>query len=147
MIRDPDPELTAFLSTRDPALRELALAARSAILAQAGDCWELIYDTYALSTAFSLTEELADAFCHVAVYKKHVNLGFNRGTELDAPSGLLQGTGKLIRHLRLGGGVEVDAEPVSLLIGQAIENANARLSQRGGEPTPGGVVVKQRSNR
>ncbi|MEO0975537.1 MAG: DUF1801 domain-containing protein, partial [Pseudomonadota bacterium] len=97
MIRPASDELLEMLHTYDPALGPLALAAREALMSREADCWELIYHTYALSTAFSLTEHLKDAFCHVAVYRQHVNLGFNRGAELDDPMGLLKGTGKLIR--------------------------------------------------
>ena len=52
---------------------------------------------YAVSIAFTYTEKSRGAFCHIAVYKGHVNLGFNRGAELPGGEGVLEGTGKLIR--------------------------------------------------
>jgi len=33
------------------------------------------------------------------VYTNHLNLGFNKGTLLNDPHGLLTGTGNLIRHI------------------------------------------------
>jgi hypothetical protein len=64
--------------------------------------YELVYDAYnALSIPFATSEKLSDAFVAVVVYSKHVNLAFNRGAELDDPQGLLQGTGSLIRHVRI----------------------------------------------
>ena len=36
-----------------------------------------------------------------AVYAKHVNLGFNQGATLDDPKGVLQGTGKAVRHITI----------------------------------------------
>ena len=42
-------------------------------------------------------------------HKERVNLGFNHGTSLPDPKGLLEGTGKNIRHVRLG-----DKEAVAL---------------------------------
>ncbi len=143
MARGPDAELLRMLDGYDPTLAKLALKARKAIMRRSKACWELVYHTYALSTAFSLTEHLKDAFCHVAVYQKHVNLGFNRGTELEDPDQLLQGSGKLIRHVRLGPDVDPDTGPIGDLIDQAINNALRRMTDRRASPTPGAVVVKQ----
>lgn len=144
MARRPSSDLLDFLSPYDEELRELALIARKAVLARAPGCWELLYQTYAVSTAFSLTDELKHAFCHVAVYKKHVNLGFNRGTELHDPERLLQGTGKLIRHVRLGEGVALDDQAMIQLIDAAIVNVQDRMAVRGEAPTKGKALVKQR---
>lgn len=50
----------------------------------------LVWDGYnAVSVAFSKSFKLRDAFCHSAVYKEHVNLGFNRGTELSDETNIL----------------------------------------------------------
>jgi hypothetical protein len=35
------------------------------------------------------------------VFTAHVNVGFFRGAELSDPNGLLQGTGKFMRHVKL----------------------------------------------
>lgn len=145
MARQASPQLLDMLDSYDPALAELALEAREAIMRRAEDCWELIYHTYALSTAFSLSEHLKDAFCHVAVYRKHVNLGFNRGTELEDPAQLLRGSGRLIRHVRLGAGVNPDAGPLGELIDKAINHALRRMTDRRTSPSPGASVVKQDS--
>lgn len=61
---------------------------------------ELIYDNYnTVAIAFSKSEKLKDAFCHIAVYSKHINFGFNRGSELSKSNVKLEGKGKLIRHI------------------------------------------------
>jgi hypothetical protein len=60
---------------------------------------ELLYHTHALTAVFSISEKLADAYCHIPIYTKHLNLGFNKGTLLSDPHTLLTGTGNLIRHL------------------------------------------------
>ncbi len=39
--------------------------------------------------------------CAIIPYKDHVNLEFYRGTELDDPDGLLEGTGKKLRHVKI----------------------------------------------
>ena len=46
-------------------------------------------------------KKMSEHFCYIAVHKNHVNLGFNYGSELPDPEGLLQGPGKLLRHTKM----------------------------------------------
>jgi len=95
----PHPDLETFLNPYDPMVQHIALELRQLILEWIPEANELIWDGYnAVSMAYSKSEKLGDAFCHIAVYRAHVNLGFNRGAELSKGSLELEGTGKLIRH-------------------------------------------------
>ena len=47
------------------------------------------------------TFEAEDPFCFYMVGKNHVTFGFHYGTSLDDPEGLLEGTGKNLRHVKL----------------------------------------------
>ena len=40
-------------------------------------------------------------FCWIMPASKHVNLGFNYGAELPDPKNILEGTGKLFRHIKI----------------------------------------------
>ena len=40
-------------------------------------------------------------FAYVDSFSNHVNVGFFRGAELDDPAGLLEGTGRRMRHVKL----------------------------------------------
>ena len=144
MPRRPSAELIELLAPFDEGLTGFALSARKALLGRVPTAWELIYQTYAVSTAFSFTEDLKNAFCHVAVYRKHVNLGFNRGAELPDPDGVLEGTGRLIRHVRLGPDVDLTRGPVATLIDQAIDNMRESMGERGQAPIKGRAVVKSK---
>jgi len=96
----PPKELVGFLEPYAPGVRELALAVRDAVLAELVPCHENMYDAYnAVALGYGPSERLRDAICHIAVYPKHVNLGFNRGALMADPHGLLAGTGKWIRHI------------------------------------------------
>lgn len=123
-MRDLPPELKAMLTPYDPRVRELFAAARAAIVTQAPDAVELAYDSYnAVAAAYAFTGRLRDAFCHVAAYTHHVNLGFNRGAELDDPDGLLSGSGRSIRHIRIDSRETVSRPEIVALIRQAVANA------------------------
>ena len=112
MPRRPSPALREFLAAYDPPIARLYLAARKAVLAAAPDANELIYDAYnAVTTAYSFTESLGEAFCHVAAYRGYVNLGFNRGASLPDPERILVGKGARIRHVRIESAADL-ARPV-----------------------------------
>lgn len=67
------------------------------------------------------------AFAYVSAFKAHVNVGFFRGTELADPEGLLEGTGKLMRHVKIGSARAVDATALSRLISTAYADMKARV--------------------
>lgn len=79
---------------------EIALLLRDFVIGQHPDCNELIYDNYnAVAIGYSTTDRQKELYCHIAVYSKYVNIGFNKGTVLDDPKSLLKGTGISIRHI------------------------------------------------
>ena len=67
------------------------------------------------------------AFAYVDAFTAHVNVGFFRGAELNDPAGLLEGTGKYMRHVKLRPGVEADAAALSRLINSAYADMRHRL--------------------
>ncbi len=120
-VRDPDPEYVEFLQAFDPSIKELALAARAAVLKAAPDAGELAYDAYnAVALAFTYSGRLKEAFAHVAAYAGHVNLGFNQGAGLSDPTSRLRGTGKAIRHVRLHRKEDLADAAVQALISAAV---------------------------
>lgn len=124
-VRPPIRDLLKFLSAFDNAIVELALALRKKVLAEAPNATEAIYDAYnAVAIGYSFTGRLKESFCHIAVYSQHVNLGFNRGTELPDPDKLLQGTGKLTRHITLRKVADVKDPRLARLLRIAIQNAH-----------------------
>ncbi|MGE3757551.1 MAG: DUF1801 domain-containing protein [Pseudobdellovibrionaceae bacterium] len=84
---------------------------------------ELLYHTHALTALFSTSEKMSDAYCMIPIYSNHFNLGFNKGTLLEDPNGLLQGTGSLIRHIPIGRAEDYRNEKTKQLILEAIDFA------------------------
>ena len=66
------------------------------------------------------------AFGYVNAFKDHVNVGFFRGAEIEDPKGLLEGTGKFMRHVKLRPNCNFDAAALAELI----ETAYADMKQR-----------------
>jgi len=99
-------------------------------------CYENIYDAYsAVAIGFGTSDRLRDGIFHVAVYSKHVNLGFNDGASLDDPKGILQGSGKLIRHITIKTAEELERPELRAYIRRARKKALAD-ARKLGEPSP-----------
>jgi hypothetical protein len=63
-------------------------------------------------------------FCYLQSTKNHVSLGFQQGTSLDDPRGLLQGAGQEMRHVKLKPGHAPDHDALLELLNQAYRNAS-----------------------
>jgi hypothetical protein len=119
--------LRGFLEAYDPPIARLYFAARKAVLEAAPDANELIYDAYnALTTAYSFSDRLGDAFCHVAAYRGYVNLGFNHGAGLPDPERLLAGKGSRIRHVRVSAAAQLAQPALRRLLRAAVEQGRDR---------------------
>jgi hypothetical protein len=66
------------------------------------------------------TFELKGPLCHVMTATKHISFGFQRGTSLDDPNGLLEGTGKNMRHVKLRNVKDLHREGLRELIENAV---------------------------
>jgi hypothetical protein len=128
------PELLRFSGAveRHPAIErwldaqpsELGSVARTwfALMRRCGpDVRELMHDGYA-------TVCVEDApFAYVGAFRAHVNVGFFHGSALLDPAGLLEGTGKYMRHVKVRPGLALDELSLKALIAAAYRHIVARL--------------------
>jgi hypothetical protein len=71
-------------------------------------------------------------FGYVNSFRSHVNVGFFYGAVLEDPAGLLEGSGKRMRHVKLKRGPELTIAALRDLIDAAYLDIGARL---GGKPS------------
>ena len=136
-VRRPDPEYLQLLGRYSEAVQKLALAARKLILEEAPEAGEFVYEVYTIADHFGFTERPSDAFVFTTTHAKWVNLGFNFGSVLPDPHGLLRGDGKLIRHVRIAEAGDLDQPGVRELVRAAIAEAERPEGKRG---KPGAIV-------
>jgi hypothetical protein len=67
------------------------------------------------------------AFGYVNAFTAHVNVGFFRGAEIADPAGLLEGTGRFMRHVKLRPEREVDSTALIKLVETAYTDMKGRL--------------------
>jgi hypothetical protein len=99
-VAPPPEELLELLAARRPLMAPIVLALRDRVARAAPAATEKVYSLYAVVDLFTFARP-SDAFIHIVAYEKHVNLGFNQGASLPDPHGLIAGTGKSIRHIRI----------------------------------------------
>jgi hypothetical protein len=83
----------------------------------------MLYHTHALTSVFSISDKLGDAFCMIPIYTNHLNLGFNKGTLIKDPHKLLKGTGNLIRHIPITATTDYRNKKVKDLVKSAVDFA------------------------
>ena len=94
------PELLEFLANYNPDVRAIALKLRELVLDIVPEAIEQV-DRPGKLIGYGFKPTYTDTICVIMPLKAAVNLGFPRGTELPDPGGLLVGTGKRARHVKI----------------------------------------------
>lgn len=94
------PELEEFVQSFTPVVRELTQKTRALILESIPNALEML-DPPSEIIACGFSPKYRDLICALAPFKNHLNLMFAIGTELSDPTGLLTGTGRRARHVRI----------------------------------------------
>src|SRR5689334_12718062 len=105
-----DPAVDAWLQKHSGELGAIAQRWFSVMRNCGGDVRELLHDGQPTACVGDA------AFGYVDAFTAHVNVGFFQGAHLDDPAGLLEGTGKRMRHVKLGPGRQVDVAALTRLI-------------------------------
>jgi hypothetical protein len=116
-----DPAVEKWMKEHPGELGAIAHHWFNAIRQRGDDVRELLHDGHP-------TACIADvAFAYVNVFTSHVNVGFFRGAEMEDPNGLLEGSGKFMRHVKLWPGKDVDAAALARLIDTAYVDMKERV--------------------
>jgi hypothetical protein len=116
-----NPAIDAWLNERPPQLRAIARTWFLKMRDCGDDVQELLHDHHPTACVDDV------AFGYVNVFTAHVNVGFFFGFELEDPMGLLEGTGRRMRHVKLRPNMSVDDAALSALITAAYVDVRARL--------------------
>jgi hypothetical protein len=116
-----DPEVEAWFAGSVDPLRLLVAPWFERLRSLGSDVREVIHD-------WAPTACVGDAaFAYVAAYSKHAAIGFFQGASLPDPAGLLEGSGKRMRHIKLRWGKPVDEPAIEALIAAAYADMKARV--------------------
>lgn len=116
-----DPAVDTWLADRPVELRLIAREWFVQLRLCGDDVRELIHDGCPVAC-------VEDApFGYVNTFTSHVNVGFFCGAMLDDPAGMLQGSGKRMRDVKLKPGAAFDREGLRGLIRAAYVDIKVRL--------------------
>jgi hypothetical protein len=134
--RPPSPELLSFLDAYDAAIVTLAMGLRDLVLDEAPEANEVVYDgAYTVAIHYTATSRYQDAFCYIALFTSHVNLGFNRGAELPDPKKKLEGAGSQMRHIKIKHADDLERPELRAFVRAALKHADYKnvVKQAGDE--------------
>ena len=117
-----DPAVERWLTDGAIELKSIAQRWFAQIRQCGGDVRELIHD----GCPVACVEDAA--FAYVNTFKSHVNVGFFRGALLADPAGLLEGSGKRMRHVKLTADSEPNVAALRALISAAYAEITTRLA-------------------
>jgi hypothetical protein len=120
--RKHDAVVARWFAEGSAELRSIALTWFDRMRTCGDDVLELLHD----GCPVACVED--GAFAYVNAFKAHVNVGFFYGAMLEDPAGLLQGSGKRMRHVKLRSNDDVNAAALGALIDAAYADIKARLA-------------------
>ena len=110
---------------------------------------EIVYDNYNFFViGYSPTTRTSDAIFSIAAAANGVGLAFLRGSTLEDPDGILQGSGKLNRFVRLTSAATLSEPAVAALMRAAVAQSSVPMPRTGrGATLIKSISAKQRPRR
>jgi len=136
---DAEKALKSFIEKFAPKHQAVIRAARKALRARFPTATELVYDNYNFFViGYGPTERPSDALISISAAANGVGLCFIRGASLSDPAGILQGSGKQTRFLRLPSADILKGPDVQALLSRATDAAKTAMPEKG----KGGLVIR-----
>ncbi len=135
----PESQLDTFLHKYAPTIATLARACLAKMRARLPGAVQLVYDNYnALAIGFGPSERASEAVFSIALYPRWVTLFFLQGVGLPDPKHLLNGSGKVVRHIVLASAADLDQPAVQDLMAAALKRAEPGIDPG----APGSLVIR-----
>jgi hypothetical protein len=114
-----ETDVQAFLSSYAPEVRDLVWKLRALVFEIIPNVLEQVYASDEM-IGYGLSANMADSICVIAPYTSHVILMFGKGRELRDPEGLLKGTEKHIRYIKIMAASDIEAPALRTLLEYAV---------------------------
>src|SRR5262245_2336777 len=116
-----DPAVETWLAEGPAELRSIAQKWFGQMRRCGNDVRELMHD----GCPVACVEDVP--FGYVNAFESHVNVGFFNGAALEDPAGLLEGSGKRMRHVKLAPDRALNVAALTKLIDAAYADMKSRL--------------------
>ncbi|HUA86816.1 MAG TPA: hypothetical protein VMB85_23325 [Bryobacteraceae bacterium] len=142
-------QIAGFIARFAPPMQKRIRDARSALRKRLPTATELVYDNYNFFVmGFSPTDRPSDAICSLAANAKGINLFFLWGARLPDPHGILKGSGKQVRFVRLEDAKMLLKAEIEALLQAAVDQSETKFPKSGrGKTIVQAISAKQRPRR
>ena len=120
-VRTHDPAIETWMRAQPDASAAIARQWFEVMRECGDDVREILHDGHPTACVTDA------AFAYVNAFTAHVNVGFFHGAALSDPAGLLQGTGKYMRHVKIKLNGTVNVQVLTALIETAYADMKNRL--------------------
>jgi hypothetical protein len=144
-----EEQLASFIAKFEPGTAELIRACRAELQGILPTAIQLVYDNYNFFViGYCSSERASDCIVSIAAAANGVGLSFYYGAALPDPAGILEGSGKQNRFIRLPIASKLRDPEVVNLIHAAVVHGSTKLPSTGqGRLVIKSVSAKQRSRQ
>jgi hypothetical protein len=147
--KSPQSQLDAFIDKYTPQVATMARSCLRKMRTRLPGASQLVYDNYnALAIGFSPSERPSEAIFSIVLFPRYVTLFFLQGKKVPDPKKLLQGSGNVVRTIRLENAADLDKPAVERLVSAALKSAKVPIDHNArGKLIIRAVLPKQRPRR
>jgi hypothetical protein len=144
-----EAQLEGFIDKYTPEIAATTRACLAKMRQRLPGAAVLIYDNYnSLAVGFGPSEKASEAIFSIVPYPRWILLFFLQGAGLPDPHGLLKGSGKVVRSIRIESAEDLDKPAIRELMAVALQNAKRPIDSKAeGKLIVKSVSSKQRSRR
>jgi hypothetical protein len=115
-----------MLAGAGPELRRVCESLRRRIASLHKGFVEVVWPRLGIASYGVGPRKMSEHYAYLGVHGSHVNLGFYHGATLDDPEGLLEGTGRKLRHVKIRRASDASDPAVVALLRRAIADRRSR---------------------
>jgi hypothetical protein len=126
MPGSPRTQLAGFMAKYTPAMAKEGRAALLRMWRLVPGAVQMVYDNWnGLVIGFGPNDRASDAVVSILMLPDHVTLCFIQdGPSLPDPGRLLQGSGTMVRHVKLASAADLDTPPIRALVKAAVARSD-----------------------
>jgi len=132
MTTASDASFEEILTGLDEGVARTARRARALIAEVHPEAVEVVWPAQGSAGYGVGPRKMSDHYAYLFPHKRHVNLGFMRGATLDDPEGLLEGSGKALRHVKIRAEGDAEGPALRALLAAAVAEREGPAAGRDG---------------
>ena len=109
-----------ILAIASPELRPVCELLRDLVASRHPEFVEIIWPKHKIASFGVGPKKMTQHYAYISVQPTHINFGFYHGASLPDPAGLLEGTGKELRHIKLSDSSSAKNTAIATLLRKAI---------------------------